>query len=99
MSKSKIEKIDKAITYFSNHEHKMDYKKFIEKGYPVSSALVESTCGHLVKDRMERSGMQWSTIGAQNIMDLRAVKLNEDFDEFMEYVITQDRKLFFDNAA
>jgi len=99
LSKAKIEKIDKAITYFSNHQHKMNYKKFIEKGYPISSALVESTCRHLVKDRLERSGMRWSTIGAQNMMDLRAIKLNDDFDDFMKYVISQDRKLIFNKAA
>ena len=26
----------------------MAYNIYIQKGYPISSALVESTCGHLV---------------------------------------------------
>lgn len=87
LSDHKNKQIQKTITYFENHQHNMDYKKFIEKGYPVSSALVEAACGHLVKERMEQSGMRWSSQGAQNILDLRAVKLNDDFKPFMEFVI------------
>ena len=91
LSDNKVKQINKTINYFKNHQHKMDYKTFIAKGYPVSSALVESACGHLVKERMEQSGMRWSSQGAQNIMDLRAVKLNEDMDDFMQFVINKDR--------
>lgn len=91
LSKAKIKQVQKTINYFENHKHKMDYQKFIDKGYPVSSALVEAACGHLVKERMEQSGMRWSSQGAQNIMDLRAVKLNEDMNDFMEFVISKDR--------
>ena len=64
LSESKQKQVEKTITYFTNHQHKMDYKTFIEKGYPVSSALVEAACGHLVKERMEQSGMRWSSKGA-----------------------------------
>ena len=99
LSKNKLKLVEKAITYFENHQHKMDYKLFIEKGYPVSSALVEAACGHLVKDRMEQSGMRWSSKGAQNIMDLRAVKLNDDFDGFKEFLISQEHKTRSHSAA
>lgn len=93
LSKSKKEKVQKAITYFTNHQHKMDYKTYIEKGYPVSSALVESNCKHLVKDRMELSGMRWSSTGAQNMMDMRAVKLNGDLPDFINFIEEQNRKI------
>ena len=93
LNKSKKEKIQKAITYFSNHQHKMDYKTYIQKGYPVSSALVESNCKHLVKDRMELSGMRWSSSGAQNMMDMRAVKLNGDLPNFINFIERKNRKI------
>lgn len=99
LSKNKRQQVNKAVTYFTNHKHKMDYKAFIEKGYPVSSALVESACGHLVKERMEQSGMRWSSQGAQNIMDLRAVKLNGDFESFMDFVIEQEHNGYKNKAA
>ena len=95
----KQKQVEKAITYFTNHQHKMDYKTFIEKGYPVSSALVEAACGHLVKERMEQSGMRWSSQGAQNIMDIRAVKLNEDMENFMDFRIKKEQLSAFSYAA
>jgi hypothetical protein len=78
--------LGKTITYFENHKHMMDYKTCLEKGYPISTALAESSCGHLVKDRMEHSGMRWSNKGAQNILDVRAVKKNGDWPLFMQFV-------------
>ncbi|MDZ4680912.1 MAG: ISKra4 family transposase [Saprospiraceae bacterium] len=103
-SKSKLcegkqRQVEKTITYFTNHQHKMDYKTFIEKGYPISSALVEAACGHLVKERMEQSGMRWFSTGAQNIMDLRAVKINGDMEEFMAFRILNDQKTKTKKAA
>jgi hypothetical protein len=26
---------------------------YLQKGYPISTGIIESTCGNLVKDRME----------------------------------------------
>ena len=99
LTTSQTNQLDKIIRYLKNHGHNMDYKYFIEKGYPISSALAESTCGHLVKDRMEDSGMRWSSEGAQNIMDLRAVKINGNMDDFMKFVIAQQRKNLLHSAA
>jgi len=55
--------------------------------------MAESTCGHLVKERMEQSGMRWSSNGAQKVMDLRAVKLNNDMKGFMCFVRESERKI------
>lgn len=99
LSDTKKDKVQKAITYFTNHAHKMDYNSYLEKGYPVSSALVESNCKHLVKDRMELSGMRWSSQGAQNMMDIRAVKLNGDMQDFISFARQKDRKTDLRKAA
>lgn len=86
LSKTAQKQLESTITYFDNHKGKMDYKACLRKGYPICTALVESCCGHLVKDRMEHSGMRWSVKGAQNILDIRAVKKNGDWQEFMGFV-------------
>lgn len=93
LTENRTKQLNKTITYFTNHQHKMNYDWFLKKGYPVSSAIVESTCKHLVKDRMEQSGMRWSSQGAQNMMNLRAVKINGDMDEFIKHIIKKDRKV------
>lgn len=93
LSASKVKSIAKAIKYFTNHGHKMDYPKYLKKGYPISSALVESNCRHFVKDRMEQSGMRWSDEGAQKMLDVRAVKMNGDMVNFMEFVQNKGMKI------
>jgi len=99
LTEKKVKTLNKAITYFTNHQHKMDYQAYLKKGYPVSSALVESACGHLVKERMEQSGMRWEDNGAQSMMDIRAVKQNDDTNEFMAFTIKMDRKVILKNIA
>ncbi len=31
----------------------MKYDEYLKAGYPIGSGVVESTCGHTVKNRME----------------------------------------------
>jgi len=94
LSNAAKEKIGTTIKYFQNHRHKMDYKKYLEKGYPISTGLVESTCGHLVKDRMEMSGMRWGINGAQNMLNIRAVKKNKDWNKFIDFVKESNKQQF-----
>lgn len=91
--------IRKAITYFENHKHKMDYKTYLEKGYPISTGLVEGSCGHLVKERMESSRMRWSINGAQKILDARATKLNGDLDGFFHNLKANNKGRLYKSAA
>jgi len=99
LSSTQKDQIQKAITYFKNHAHKMDYKTYLDKGYPVSSALVEAKCKHLVKDRMEQSGMRWSDTGAQAMLDIRALKLNGHLADFIAFVERNNRKLPLPHVA
>ncbi len=62
----------------------MKYDEYLEQGYPIGSGVVEGACRHLVKDRMELTGMRWSVPGAQSILRLRAVSLNGDWEQFQE---------------
>ena len=98
-TKSTKKALDKVIKYFENHEHKMDYKAYLEKGFPISTGLVEGACGHLVKDRMERSGMQWSKQGAQATLDARAVKRNGDWDPFIHNLERKNQDRYYRNTA
>jgi len=43
-----------------------------------------------VKDRMERTGMNWVIEGAQPMLELRCVYLSNQWDDFMNsYITTQ----------
>jgi|TARA_B100002003_G_scaffold122095_1_gene112683 hypothetical protein len=81
----------KAITYFDNHRHMMDYATYLAKGYPIGTGLIEGACGYLVKNRMEGSGMRWSRLGAEAMLQQRAVKKNGDWNDFWSFHIDSER--------
>ena len=83
--------LEKTITYFENHRNMMHYHVYLQKGYPIATGVVEGTCGSLVKDRMEQSGMRWSIHGAQAILAQRAVVKNGDWNDFFTYYIDAER--------
>lgn len=87
--------LEKAITYFDNHRHMMHYHTYLKKGYPISTGVVEGTCGSLVKDRMEQSGMRWSVAGAQAVLNQRAVVKNGDWDDFWRFYIDAERERLY----
>ena len=95
--------IEKTLTYFENHRPMMDYATYLEKGYPIATGVVEGTCGSLVKDRMEDSGMRWSLVGDQTILVQRAVVQNGDWNDFWNYLIDAERErlyvTIYDRAA
>jgi len=81
----------------------MRYDLYLAAGYPIGSGVAEGACRHLVKDRLERTGMRWTLEGAQAILDLRATYLNDDWDQFWEHYTTAEKKrlfgqLSFDNS-
>ena len=65
----------------------MQYDKYLAAGYPIATGVIEGACRHLVKDRMERSGMRWTQAGAQAMLDVRAVHQSSYWDEFHQHRI------------
>lgn len=85
LSQSKQTSLKKVINYLRNNRDYMHYQTYLAKGYPVGTGVIEGACRHLVKDRFERAGMRWSKAGAQVMLDLRAIYLNGDWDDFQRF--------------
>jgi len=79
------EVLSRTIGYYRRNLPYMRYDRYLARGWPISSGVVEGACGHLVKDRMEQSGMRWTKQGAQAMMDLRAVRINGDWDAYQPF--------------
>lgn len=77
--------LTKVATYFQNNHPYMDYATYLAKGWPIASGVIEGACRHFVKDRMELSGMRWSIDGAENLLHLRAVAENHDWQEYHRF--------------
>jgi hypothetical protein len=85
LSKRKQTILTKVINYLRNNRAYMHYQDYLAHGYPIGTGVIEGACRHLVKDRFERAGMRWSKAGAQVMLDLRAVYLNGDWDDFQRF--------------
>jgi 23S rRNA pseudoU1915 N3-methylase RlmH len=90
-----VRRLQRTITYFENHTHMMDYKRYLKDGYPIASGAIEGACNTLVKDRTDRSGMQWTKKGAAAVINLRSVKCNKDWSNYWDYYVgKQNQKLY-----
>lgn len=71
-----------TVGYYRRNAPYMRYDAYLAQGWPIGTGVVEGACGHLVKDRMEQAGMRWTKPGAQAVLDVRAVRLNGDWDAY-----------------
>ena len=92
---SKAGRLSEVIGYLERNRCFMHYDEYLAAGYPIGSGVAEGACRHLVKDRMELTGMRWCTEGAQAMLDLRAVYLNGDWDAFQKHRIKQERRRLY----
>jgi hypothetical protein len=80
--------------YLQNNAGRMKYDEYLAAGCPIASGVIEGACRHVVKDRMELSGMRWTLEGAQNLLALRCISINRHWEAFMEfYVERQSQRL------
>jgi hypothetical protein len=95
LSKPKREKLEQCLNYFAERSEYMKYDEYLAAGYPIGSGVVEGACRHLVKDRMEQTGMRWRIAGAQAILNLRAIYINDDWETFhVDRIQTEQRRLY-----
>jgi hypothetical protein len=76
--------------YFETNADRMRYDEYLQKGYPIASGAVEGACRHLVKDRLERTGMRWVREGAQAMLNLRSLWINGEWDAYQEYYVNTE---------
>jgi hypothetical protein len=75
----------RVANYLHRNQPFMDYAEYLRRGWPIATGVVEGACRHLVKDRMELSGMRWTLSGAGALLSLRAVNENGDWDDFHQF--------------
>lgn len=77
--------LSRVAGYLQRNLPYMDYARYLKQGWPIGSGVVEGVCRHLIKDRMELSGMRWTVVGAEALLALRAVHENGDWDAFHQF--------------
>jgi hypothetical protein len=88
-----------TIGYYRRNLPYMRYDRYLARGWPIGTGVVEGACGHLVKDRMEQSGMRWTLSGAEAILDLRAVRINDDWDAYQTFRRERQYRQLYGSAS
>jgi hypothetical protein len=88
-----------AVEYLENNKAHMRYDEYLAAGYPIGSGVAEGACRHLVKDRMEQTGMRWTMEGAQAMLHVRALYLNDQWEEFLEHRVEREQTRLYERPA
>jgi hypothetical protein len=70
----------KAVTYFTNNRHRMDYPTYRAKGYQIGSGTIESGCKQIVTQRLKVAGAIWNVDNAIKTAKARAALLGGQWD-------------------
>lgn len=74
------ESLKKARRYLTNHGRHMNYPQYEAMGFHIGSGIVEAACKHVIQSRFKRAGMRWSQEGAENLLQLRTLYLNRQWN-------------------
>ncbi len=91
--------VKSAIEYLENNREHMRYDEYLAAGYPIGSGVAEGACRHLVKDRLEQTGMRWTVPGAQAMLHVRAMYLNDQWEDYLEFRVEQEQNRLYQRDA
>ncbi len=90
-SKKRRKTLESVVTYFGNHRDYMHYDLCLSGSLPIATGVIESACGHLIQDRMDKSGIQWAITGAEAVLKLRCLRGSDDW-HFYQYLRKQKER-------
>ncbi len=82
LSTSNREKLQKAVSYFTNQKARMRYYSLVNQALPIGSGVTEAACKMIVKQRLCQSGMKWNEKGASIILSLRTLERSNRWEQF-----------------
>ena len=95
LSNSKSYDLKQVIGYLERNRRHMRYEICLAKGYPIGSGVIEGACRNLINDRLELTGMSWTPQGAESVIRLRAVHINNDWDCFWKHRRKSEKKRLY----
>lgn len=83
----------KLITYYTENQIRMDYKKYKDIGIGIiGSGAIEAANREVIQKRMKLSGQRWTKTGAQNMLTLRSTKLSGKWNEVLNLIRNKTNK-------
>jgi len=88
----KLKTLVRICGYLEKNSDRMRYDEYLRRGYPIASGVIEGACRHLIKDRMERSGMRWTLEGARSMLNIRAAFQSDHWRTFVDWHMENEIK-------
>jgi hypothetical protein len=82
--------VDKCANYLLKNKRRLPYDMALKKGWPIATGVVEGACRYLIKDRIDITGARWSLKGAEAVLRLRALKINGDLENYLDFYRQQE---------
>ena len=77
------EAVEAAVSYYTEHQTRMNYASYRARGLQIGSGSVESACKQLVSARLKQAGMIWQASGAEAVAVVRAWLKSERWEQAM----------------
>ena len=75
------------INYYTTNAYRMDYQAYKNMGAGlIGSGAIESAHRTVVQKRMKQSGQRWTNKGAQNMLNLRVITMNGQWDKVVQLI-------------
>lgn len=87
-TKTGKEELRKLLNYFRQHQKRMYYKTFKDKGYFIGSGAIEAAHRHVLQQRLKLSGQRWTEQGFQAVANLRACYKSKQQCKIKEWALT-----------
>jgi len=75
------EAVSAALSYYREHQSRMDYASYRARGMQIGSGSAESACKQLISARLKGAGMIWDAPGAEAVAAVRAWLKSERWEE------------------
>ena len=68
--------------YIHNREGQFHYQEALENGLPIGSGEIESAHRYIIHNRLKIAGAWWDEDNAQNMLSLRILRANGDWEKY-----------------
>jgi hypothetical protein len=91
LSAEALKAVGSCTRYLLNNKAYLHYAVYLALGYPIATGAIEGAIRYLIRDRMDITGARWGLLCGDAVLRLRALHSNDDFDEYWEFHLAQER--------
>jgi len=85
LTRAKEEDRKKITKYYQNNKHRMKYGLYRKIGCGIiGSGAIESAHRTVIQKRMKLAGQRWSIKGAKNMLRLRVISMNKQWEKIID---------------